>query len=274
MFLEPGTTKRSLTTFEKGINDVFDILRPPFGIGYFQLDMTRTLDLLSRIEKDTDHRPSLTAFFIKASAISLLNSPAYLDMLHGSKIFLPPTIDISVSVAGRTRMAPLALVRDVINKSLPDVSRELALEVKRVREKEERDIANFNRFGWLLPRIIRRFLLRLFMNSYRGVRSSAGSFQISNTSAFFSDYNISRAFVRPLLITGAIKMRPYVVDGKLEARRTCIFTLHADHRLVDGITGAPFIKAFATVLEQDPAITLESGAKLKPEKYSLEKRYL
>ncbi len=274
MFLEPGTTKRSLTTFEKGINDVFDILHPPFAIGYFQLDMTRTLDLLSRIEKDTGRRPSLTAFFIKASAISLLNSPALIEMLHGSKIFLPPTIDISVSVAGRTRMAPLALVRDVINKSLPDVSRELAVEVTKVREKEERDIANFNRFGWLLPRIVRRFFLRLFMNSYRGVRNSLGTFQISNVSAFCYDYVATRIFVRPLLITGAIKMRPYVVDDRLEARPTCIFTLHVDHRLIDGVTATPFIKTFATVLEQDPAITLESGAKLKPEKYSLDKRYL
>lgn len=274
MFLEPGTKKRRLSVVEKGINDVFDILRPPCGIGYFQLDMTRTLDLLDRIRKDTGHRQSLTAFFVKASAISLVDCPALLDMLHGSRILLPPTIDISVSVAGRTRMAPLALVRDVIHKSLPDVSRELAEEVKKIRDKEEKGIANFNRYGWLLPRIVRRFLLRLFMNSYVGVRSSVGTFQISNMSAFPLDYTISRVFVRPLLVTGAIKKRPYVVDGKLEARPTCIFTLHVDHRLVDAVSVAPFLKAFTTVLEQDPAITLEADVKLQPEQSQPEDRFL
>jgi len=265
MKTKQAATKRRLSVTEKGVNDIFNTLRAPFGITYFEVDMSRVLHLLSQEQNRTGRRLSFTAFLIRATAMTLEHAPEYLDMLHGSRLIRPNTIDVSVSVVGRTRLAPLALVKDAVNKSLPECDRELAQEVKRIREAETKNTRLINRYGWLLPDFLRRLILRLYLNSYHGTRKRVGSFQISNMSAFYSDYTISRPFSRPVMITGAVKKRPFVVGDRVEARPTCIFTLHVDHRLVDGIKGAPFVRVFSALLEQHPEATLEKGSWVLPQ---------
>jgi 2-oxoglutarate dehydrogenase E2 component (dihydrolipoamide succinyltransferase) len=265
MSTNQATTKRRLSVTEKGANDIFNTLRAPFGITYFEVDMSRVLHLLSQTKKDTGRKLSFTALLVRATAMTLEHAPEYLDMLHGSRLIRPDTIDVSVSVVGRTRLAPLALVKDAVNKSLSECDQELAQEIKRIREAETKNTRLINRYGWLLPDFLRRIVLRLYLNSYHGTKKSVGSFQISNMSAFHSDFTITRPFSRPVMITGAVKKRPFVVDDRVEARPTCIFTVHVDHRLVDGIKGAPFVKVFSTLLEQHPEATLEKGSWVPPE---------
>lgn len=266
MATKRAATERRLSVTERGVNDIFNALRAPFGITYFELDMSRVLHLLSQVEKDTGRKLSFTGLLVRASAMTLEHAPAFLDMLHGSSLIRPETIDVSVSVAGSTRLAPLALVKDAVNKSLLECDQELAQEVKRIREAEKKNTRLINRYGWVLPDFVRRLFVRLYLNSYYGVRRSVGTFQISNMSAFYADYTITRPFSRPVMITGAVKNRAFVVKDKVEVRPTCIFTLHVDHRLVDGITGAPFVKTFATLLEQHPEATLERGSWVAPER--------
>jgi hypothetical protein len=147
-----------------------------------------------------------------------------------------------------------------VNKSLLECSKELLEEAKRLREWEKKNIRLINRYGWLLPGFLRRIFLRLYLKSFYGTKRSVGSFQISNLPASCMDYAIVRAFPRPLLIAGAVKKRPFVVQDRLEVRPTCIFTFHADHRLIDAVKSAPMVKSFAALMEKHPEATLEKGS--------------
>ena len=259
MFLERGAKKRRLGIAERCVNDVFDVLRPPFLVHYFELDMTGMLDVLERVRRESGWYVSFSAMLIKASAIALMEAPRFLEMLHGSRLIRPPTIDVSLSVAGRTRMAQLAVVKDAPGKSLIEIGQEVIKEVWRIHQGEVRKIALYNRLGWIVPGFLRWYLLRLYLRSYRGVRNSMATLQISDLSTFSMDVTISRVCLRPLLIPGAIKERPFVVDGKLEVRPTCVFALHVDQRVIDRVAGDRFVKALSGVVEKTPEAMFGDG---------------
>ena len=57
---------------------------------------------------------------------------------------------------------------------------------------------------------------------------------------------------------GAIKEKPWVVDGQLVPRQVAQLALSFDHRLIDGALGAELLRDVSAVLE-DPALGLVWG---------------
>ena len=49
---------------------------------------------------------------------------------------------------------------------------------------------------------------------------------------------------------GAIRTRPWIVDGVVEMRRTMTFTVAADHRVSDGRAASRFLKHLNSVLQE------------------------
>ena len=72
-------------------------------------------------------------------------------------------------------------------------------------------------------------------------------------------YGVSRLFaiLNPpqscILGVGAVESRPVVRDGEVRAGRTMALTLSADHRALDGATGATFLRELRAIIEHpDP----------------------
>lgn len=88
---------------------------------------------------------------------------------------------------------------------------------------------------------------------------TGGCFTISNGGVFGS--LMGTPIINPpqsaILGMHATKMRPVVVDGKLEARPMMYLALTYDHRLIDGREAVTFLKAIANKIE-DPARMLLS----------------
>ncbi|MGP9681413.1 MULTISPECIES: dihydrolipoamide acetyltransferase family protein [unclassified Brachybacterium] len=61
-----------------------------------------------------------------------------------------------------------------------------------------------------------------------------------------------------ILGVGAIKEKPWVVDGKIEIRKVAQLALSFDHRLIDGALGSELLRDISAVLE-DPALGLVWG---------------
>lgn len=84
-----------------------------------------------------------------------------------------------------------------------------------------------------------------------------GTFTISNYGALGGRF--ATPLIRPpevgIMGFGAIRTRPFVVDGKVEARATLPWSLSADHRLVDGDVATAFAE-YATGLLADPVALL------------------
>ena len=61
-----------------------------------------------------------------------------------------------------------------------------------------------------------------------------------------------------ILGVGAIKEKPWVVDGRIESRRVVQLAASFDHRLIDGALGAELLRDVSAVLE-NPSLGLVWG---------------
>ena len=59
-----------------------------------------------------------------------------------------------------------------------------------------------------------------------------------------------------IIAVGSIVQKPVVVEGQLTARRRMRITMSCDHRVIDGATGAAFLKTLKQMLENPLAMLL------------------
>jgi len=57
-----------------------------------------------------------------------------------------------------------------------------------------------------------------------------------------------------ILAVGSIAPKPVALDGAVQVRRRLRVTLSCDHRVIDGATGAAYLKTLKTMLENPLAI--------------------
>ena len=94
---------------------------------------------------------------------------------------------------------------------------------------------------------------RLQPDEYTG-----STFSVSNLGMF--DVDQFTAVINPpeaaILAVGTIAPKPVVVDGQIVPRRRLRLTLSCDHRVIDGATGAAFLKTLKQMLENPLAMLL------------------
>jgi pyruvate dehydrogenase E2 component (dihydrolipoamide acetyltransferase) len=59
-----------------------------------------------------------------------------------------------------------------------------------------------------------------------------------------------------IVAVGAIVAKPVVQDGQVTVRRRLRLTMSCDHRVIDGATGAAFMKTLKQMLENPLAMLL------------------
>ena len=138
------------------------------------------------------------------------------------------SVDMAVAV-NTSRGLVTPVVRNSHTKTLGAISTEL------------RDLAERARAGGLKP------------DEYTG-----GTFTISNLGMFgvTSIVPIINLPLCCILGVGAIEQRPHVVDGHVVAGSMMTCTLAADHRVIDGVTGAQLLAEVRRLLEQPGGMAL------------------
>jgi pyruvate dehydrogenase E2 component (dihydrolipoamide acetyltransferase) len=170
---------------------------------------------------------SVNDFVVKACALALLRVPEVNASWTDSAILRHKHADIGVAVAlDFGLITPIVFAAE--GKGLAVISNEVKSLAERARAK------------------------KLKPQEFEG-----GSFAISNLGMFgIKDFT---AVINPphaaILAVGAGEARAIVRDGKIEAATMMTVTLSCDHRVVDGATGARFLQAFKTFVE-DPAAML------------------
>jgi 2-oxoisovalerate dehydrogenase E2 component (dihydrolipoyl transacylase) len=89
---------------------------------------------------------------------------------------------------------------------------------------------------------------------------TGGTFTVNNYGAFGNDDGdpIINHPEGAILGIGAIRERPWVVDGALAVRRTATFTLAFDHRICDGGEAGRFVTYVADLCEDPSRMLLHS----------------
>jgi pyruvate dehydrogenase E2 component (dihydrolipoamide acetyltransferase) len=180
--------------------------------------------------RQSDVKITINDFIVLAVSRALRKVPAansgWID--DGVRVF--ESVDIAVAVnTPKGLITPI--VRDVQSKTLIVVSRELKDLVERARQ------------GKLKP------------DEYQG-----GTFTISNLG--MSGVSQITPIINPpqscILGVGAVEERPIVKDGQVTAGQVMNCTLAADHRAIDGATGAELLAEVRRLLEQPASLLLLS----------------
>ena len=182
--------------------------------------------------KDKDKKPayklSVNDFIMKASAMALMKHPDVNASWTDTAILKHKDADVGVAVA-----LDFGLITPIIFKAQTKGLVEISNEVK--------ELAGLAKAKKLKP------------NQYEG-----GGFSVSNLG-MYGIKNFTSIINPPqscIIAVGAGEERPIVVNGKIEVATVMTVTMSADHRVVDGGTGAKFLQTLKQFLEEPASMLL------------------
>jgi len=196
-----------------------------------EVDMGRVMEarksINEAVEKDGD-RVSFNDFVLKATAAALRKHPSCNAAWHDDVIRKFDHVHIGVAVAVEDGLIT-PVVQHADRKGLVQISREVKEMAGRAREK------------------------KLQPDEYTGATFSISKLGMFGIREFTAIINPPEAGI---LAVGAVEEIPVAVDGELTVRPRMRVTMSCDHRVIDGATGAQFLKTFKTMLEEPAAILI------------------
>jgi pyruvate dehydrogenase E2 component (dihydrolipoamide acetyltransferase) len=196
---------------------------------YLSVDcrVDRLLDVRRRL-KDDGVSVSINDFVVRAAAIALSRVPdANAMWKEGEGIVRHERIDIAVAVALDEGLVT-PVVRDTRNLGLAAIGGQV------------RELAVRARDGKLAP------------HEYDGATFTISNLGMHGVGEMFAIINPPQACI---LGVGAAEPKPVVEDGKVVAGTVMTLSISADHRVLDGTTGAKLLAEIRRMLEE-PALML------------------
>ncbi|MEJ2482264.1 MAG: pyruvate dehydrogenase complex dihydrolipoamide acetyltransferase [Gemmatimonadota bacterium] len=187
-----------------------------------EIDMGRALEMRKELnERIAPEKVGVNDLLVKATAEALARHPEINASWEGDRIRRHGSADIGIAVAVEDGLITPVL-RDADRKGLVQISRESADLVERARER------------------------KLTPEEYQGA-----TFSVSNLGMFEIDE--FTAIINPpeagIFAVGSTIEKPVVVDGEVAIRKRMRVTMSCDHRVIDGATGARFLRSFRAMLE-------------------------
>ena len=232
---------------ERWMLDGMRVLRPSFAALQVTVDMTQAMLRIKELRKQ-GVRATTTHLLVRATARALAQNPALHQLIAGTRRYRPARVDIGLSVAGDTFVAPVLVIEAADQKSVAEIVTEFAHRVPEVREADRKMMAALRRFGWLAPfGFLRRAILRLLFTSGTFRRKGAGTFQVSTVPG---DWALTSSFsTGGVLMGGQVWQRVVAVDGQPAVRPVMTLTLSGDHGVFDGRSGAKLLSVVKAELE-------------------------
>ncbi len=195
-----------------------------------EVDMERAAEARDAVNQQVGDqgRVSFNDVIIKATALALVKHRSCNAWFQEDHIRYWNEVHIGMAVAVEDGLIT-PVIRNADRKSLALIGR------------ESRELAEKARSRRLQP------------NEYTG-----STFSVSNLGMFEIDQ--FTAVINPpesgILAIGSIVQKPVVVDGQLAPGRRMRVTMSCDHRVIDGATGAAFLKTLKQMLENPLAMLL------------------
>jgi pyruvate dehydrogenase E2 component (dihydrolipoamide acetyltransferase) len=219
----PDGTDQPLSQMRKAIARATSQSKAPVPHFYLtsEIDMEEAERFRDQFKQHRTTHPSVTDLLIKAAAIALTRHPDINVSFTGHAIRRHAHIDIGIAV-GIDDGLITPVIRNCGQKSLSEISAESRTLIDRAREK------------------------RLQPQEY-----SDATFSISNLGMFDVE-NFIAILIPPQaasIAVGSIRNVAVVKDATVKVGRRMKVTLSCDHRALDGIQGADFLKEFKRILE-------------------------
>jgi pyruvate dehydrogenase E2 component (dihydrolipoamide acetyltransferase) len=191
-----------------------------------EVDMERAHEAREALLATGDGKFSFNDFIVRAAASALRQHPWVNAWWMDDRVRQWRDIHVGVAVAVEDGLIT-PVVRHADRKTLREIGAEVRELAGRAREK------------------------RLAPEEYTGATFSVSNLGMFGIDEFTAVINPPEAAI---LAVGRIEPKPVVVDGAVVVRRRLRLTLSCDHRVVDGATGAAFLKTLAGMLENPLAL--------------------
>ncbi len=228
-----------------------------------EIDLSAVDAMRNSLAKDST-RPSYTSFIVKATALTLRESPhanrAAMEVPLFRRTFRFSTQDVSTAVErndGGKASVFIYTVRNADSKTLHDIDRELrGLSDAQTDSKNGTDprLERWRRMKEDIPRVPFNWIINLVLWLHKNIpslyiRHRGGAALVSSPSKYGVDCIVA-TWPHPIGISfGLIKERPWVSEGKLVVRKTTTLTLAFDRRLITGAEAARFLNRLSEILE-------------------------
>lgn len=191
-----------------------------------EADMERAAEARDALNAQGEGKVSFNDIIIKATALALKQHPACNAWWQDEHIRYWRDVHVSMAVAIDDGLIT-PVIRHADRKSLREIG------------TEARDLATRARDRKLKP------------DEYTG-----GTFSVSNLGMF--DIDEFTAIINPpecgILAIGRIAPRAVAHEGQVVVRRRLRLTMSCDHRVIDGATGAAFLRTLVRMLENPLAL--------------------
>lgn len=219
----PPGTDHPLSQMRKAIARATTQSKAPVPHFYLTIDvdMEQAERLRDQFKQSRQSHPSVTDLLIKAVALALIHHPEINVSYTGEAIRRHASIDIGVAVGMEDGLIT-PVIRNCGAKALHDISVESQTLIERAKQK------------------------RLHPDEYTGA-----TFSISNLGMYDVE-NFIAVLIPPQaasVAVGAIRDVPVMQNGSVTAGRRMKITLSCDHRALDGLQGAAFLKTLKRILE-------------------------
>jgi pyruvate dehydrogenase E2 component (dihydrolipoamide acetyltransferase) len=191
-----------------------------------EVDMERAHEAREALISTGDGKFSFNDLIVRAAASALRQHPWVNAWWMDDRVRQWRDIHVGVAVAVEDGLIT-PVVRHADRKTLREIGAEVRELAGRAREK------------------------RLAPEEYTGATFSVSNLGMFGIDEFTAVINPPEAAI---LAVGRIEPKPVVVDGAVVVRRRLRLTLSCDHRVVDGATGAAFLKTLAGMLENPLAL--------------------
>jgi pyruvate dehydrogenase E2 component (dihydrolipoamide acetyltransferase) len=201
---------------------------PDFSIS-LTVDMTKAVELRSRLKEVADPAPSFNDMVVKAAATALTEHPRVNGAYRDGKFELYENVNIGVAVAAQDALV-VPTIFNADQKSLGQISKDARAVIEKVRDK-----------------------------TVTPPELSGGTFTVSNLGMFGIEF--FTAIINPpqasILTVGKLEKRPAVDDnGRIVAQDQMTLSLVCDHRILYGADGAQFLARVKELLEQPLSLAL------------------
>ena len=185
-----------------------------------ELDCTELKLFCADLPQQDEHRISLNAMLMAAVARVLPKNPYLNAQLIENEIVVFDVVNLGMAVATDAGLV-VTVIKDADRISMIEISRRTA------------ELAVRARAG------------KLGLADIEG-----GTFTVSNLGMLGVDAGvpIPRPPESAILLFGAIRTRPVVINGELSLRDTCWATLSYDHRFIDGAKAAAFMQDLSELM--------------------------
>jgi pyruvate dehydrogenase E2 component (dihydrolipoamide acetyltransferase) len=186
------------------------------------IDMSAVVEVRRRFQAERSRKIAFDSVFVFAVARALEKFPSFVAHADDDLLHKHETIDVCVAISHERKLY-LPAVRNANRLTIEEIQAEIERLVEKAR------------------------------SGHLGSRDLAGGcFTVSNLGMYPID---SFQMIIPpeqiaALAIGAIQQRPVVKDGQIVVRPMCTVALSVDHRPINGVEAAEFLKDVKETLEQ------------------------